>query len=259
MALTRVERYGVWLASIAAVLITWELLSSSGTVSALVLPSPLKIALTFERMIASGEMFVDITVSTARIILGFVVAFIIAVPLGLFSGSNQILRNILRPWVQLMQPIPGIAWVPFAFLMFGLSNNAAIFVIAIACFFPIYINVMNAVQRFDRDLINVAKTLGASDFQIFTSVILAGVFPDIVTGSRIATGFAWRTVVAAEIIGLPNGVGALLIEAKNTAQTDAVIVSMITLGVLMIIFEKVIFDSMEKGIMRWKTTEAVEG
>lgn len=259
MALTRLERYTVWLASIATVLIVWELLSSSGTVSPLVLPSPLKIALTFESMITSGEMFVDIWVSTARIVLGFTAAFIVAVPLGLFSGSNQIIRNLLRPWVQLMQPIPGIAWVPFAFLIFGLSNNAAIFVIAIACFFPIFINVMNAVQRFDRDLINVARTLGANELQVFTSVILAGVFPDIVTGSRVATGFAWRTVVAAEIIGLPRGVGALLIEAKNTAQTDAVIVSMITLGVLMIVFEKIIFDSLEKGISRWKSAEVVEG
>ncbi|MEW6035892.1 MAG: ABC transporter permease [Candidatus Micrarchaeota archaeon] len=259
MGLTRYERYGIWIVSILAVLVVWEYLSSSGAVSELVLPSPLKIALTFERMIASGQMFVDIWVSTARIILGFSVAFLIAVPLGLISGSNQILRNVLRPWVQLMQPIPGIAWVPFAFLLFGLSNNAAVFVISIACFFPIYINVMNAVQRFDRDLINVARTLGASELQVFARVILPGVFPDIVTGSRVATGFAWRTVVAAEIIGLPRGVGALLIEAKNTAQTDSVIVSMITLGVMMIIFEKVIFDTMDRKIQRWKGGADTEG
>lgn len=259
MALSTVEKYLVWLGSVVIVLLIWELLSGSGFVSELILPSPLKIAITFERMISSGKMFIDIWVSTARIILGFSAAFLFAVPLGLFSGSNQIIRNLLRPWVQLFQPIPGIAWVPFAFLIFGLSNNAAVFVIAIACFFPIFINVTNAVQRFDRTLINVAKTLGASDFQVFTKVILAGVFPDIITGSRVATGFAWRTVVAAELIGLPNGVGALLIEAKNTAQTDAVIVSMITLGVLMIIFEKVIFDSLERGISKWKNAEPVEG
>lgn len=259
MALSRFEKYGVWAASIVAVLIVWEYLSGSGMVSALVLPSPLKIALTFERMISNGQMFVDIWTSTARIIAGFTVAFLVALPLGLLSGSNQIIRNIMRPWVQLTQPIPGIAWVPFAFLIFGLSNNAAIFVIAIACFFPIFINVGNAVQRFDRDLINVAKTLGAGRLQIFTKVIIPGVFPDIVTGSRVAMGFAWRTVVAAEIIGLPHGVGALLIAAKNTAQTDAVIVSMITLGVLMIVFEKVIFDTMEKSIQRWKSAEQGEG
>ncbi|MEW6722112.1 MAG: ABC transporter permease [Candidatus Micrarchaeota archaeon] len=249
----------MWLASILAVLIVWEYLSGTGAVSELVLPSPLKIALTFERMIASGQMFVDIWTSTARIVLGFTVAFLLAVPLGLFSGSNQLVRNLLRPWVQLMQPIPGIAWVPFAFLIFGLSNNAAVFVIGIACFFPIYINVMNAVQRFDRDLVNVAKTLGASEVQVFTKVILPGVFPDLVTGSRVATGFAWRTVVAAEIIGLPRGVGALLIEAKNTAQTESVIVSMITLGVMMIIFEKVIFDTMDRKVQRWKGGVDAEG
>ncbi len=255
MALSRYERYGIWLLSIAAVLILWEYLSASGAVNPLVLPSPLTIAGTFERMVANGGMFVDIWVSTARIIVGFTVAFLLAIPLGLLSGSNQVARNLLRPWIQLMQPIPSVAWVPFAFLMFGLSNNAAVFVIGIACFFPIFISVGNAVQRFDQDMINEAKTLGASGFQVFTKVILPGIFPDIVTGSRVATGFAWRTVVTAEIIGLPQGVGALLIAAKNTAQTDTVIVSMITLGILMTLFEKLMFDSLEKGITRWKGGE----
>jgi ABC-type nitrate/sulfonate/bicarbonate transport system permease component len=255
MVLSRMERYAIWGVSILSVLVIWEYLSSSGTVSPLVLPSPLSIAASFQRMISSGEMFIDIWTSTARIFIGFTVAFVIALPLGLIAGSNQIIRNLLKPWVQLTQPIPGIAWVPFAFLLFGLSNNAAVFVIAIACFFPLFIGTMSAVQRFDRDLINVAKTLGANDLQVFMMVILPGISPDIVTGSRVATGFAWRTVVAAEIIGLKEGVGSLLIEAKNTAQTDVVIVSMITLGVLMILFEKVIFEGMEKRIARWKGAE----
>lgn len=255
MALSRYERYGIWAASILSVLIIWEYLSSAGIVNPLILPSPTTIALTFERMLSSGDMFVDIWTSTARIVVGFTVAFALSVPLGLFSGSNQVIRNLVKPWVQLMQPIPSIAWVPFAFLLFGLSNNAAVFVIAIACFFPIYLSVMSAVQRFDRDMINEARTLGANSFQVFTKVILPGIFPDIVTSSRVATGFAWRTVVAAEIIGLPRGVGALLIEAKNTAQTDTVIVSMVTLGILMLVFEKVIFDGLESGISKWKGGE----
>ncbi|MFN7990788.1 MAG: ABC transporter permease [Candidatus Micrarchaeia archaeon] len=251
----RTEKYAVWAISILSVLILWEYLSSSGAVSELVLPSPLRIAATFERMISSGQMFVDIWTSTARIFIGFTIAFLAALPLGLASGSNQVIRNLMKPWVELTQPIPGIAWVPFAFLLFGLSNNAAIFVISIACFFPLFISTMNAVQRFDRDLINAAKTLGANDVQLFLMVLLPGISPEIVTGSRVATGFAWRTVVAAEIIGLPSGVGSLLIAAKNTAQTDVVIVSMITLGVLMIVFEKVIFEGLERQIARWKGTE----
>ena len=250
--LSRYEKYGIWVLSIASVLIIWEYLSVSGAVNPLILPSPLTIAATFERMIASGDMFIDIWISTARIVVGFTAAFLLAVPLGLLSGTNQVARNVLKPWVQLVQPIPSIAWVPFAFLLFGLSNNAAVFVIAIACFFPIFISVGGAVQRFDQDLVNEARTLGANNFQVFAKVILPGIFPDIVTSSRVATGFAWRTVVAAETIGLPRGVGSLLIAAKNTAQTDTVIVSMITLGILMIAFEKVIFDGLESGIAKWK-------
>jgi ABC-type nitrate/sulfonate/bicarbonate transport system permease component len=87
-------------------------------------------------------------------------------------------------------------------------------------------------------------------------ILLPGIVPDMITGSRVGMGFAWRAVVAAEMIGLTQGVGSLLIEAKNTAQTDVVIVSMATLGVLMVIFEKVIFESLERRIDRWKGAQA---
>jgi len=256
MALRNYQKILIGVFSVVSVLLAWEYLSSSGMVNPLVLPSPLAIAMTFARLLAGGAMLTDIGTSTARIFIGFTAAFLIAVPLGLLSGSNQVLRNFLKPWVQLMQPIPGIAWVPFAFLLFGLSNNAAVFVIGIAAFFPIFINVMNAVQRFDRDLVNVAKTLGADGFQVIAKVLLPGIVPDIITGSRVAVGFAWRAVVAAEMIGLPHGVGSLLIEAKNTAQTDVVIASMVTLGVLMLLFDKVIFESLERNVERWKGAAA---
>ena len=252
MALRRHEKLLLWVISLLSVVTLWQLLTSYNMVSPLLLPSPGKVGETFARLLASGQMLTDIWISMARIIAGFTIAFLISVPLGLAAGSNEIIRNLLKPWVQLTQPIPGIAWVPFAFLMFGLSNNAAVFVIAVAAFFPIFINVMNAVQRFDRDIINVARTLGASRLQVLTQVLFPGILPDIITGSRVGMGFAWRAVVAAEMIGLTHGVGFLLIEAKNTAQTDVVIVSMATLGVLMLLFEKVIFESLERGITRWK-------
>ena len=256
MALRRYKRIGIWAFSILSVLVIWQALSMSGMINPLVLPPPDHIMQTFAKLLASGKMLEDIGTSTARIIFGFTVAFIIGVPMGLFAGNNAIVRNFLKPWVQLIQPIPGIAWVPFAFLLFGLSNNAAIFVISIAAFFPIFINVMNAVQMFDRDLVNVAMTLGANRLQVLYMVLLPGIFPDIISGSRIGMGFAWRAVVAAEMIGLPQGVGALLIEAKNTAQTDVVIVSMAMLGVLMVVFEKLIFEGLEHRINRWKGASA---
>jgi len=255
MALRRYQKILIGTFSIVFVLLVWQFLSFFQLVNPLVLPSPESIAESFVRMLSAGTLLTDIGTSTARIFIGFTIAFLLAVPLGLFSGRNEVLRNFLKPWIQLMQPIPGIAWVPFAFLLFGLSNNAAIFVISIAAFFPIFINVMNAVQRFDRDLINVARTLGANDFQVLTKVLLPGILPDIITGSRVSVGFAWRAVVAAEMIGLPRGVGALLIEAKNTAQTDVVIASMVTLGVLMMLFDRVIFDALEKTVSRWKGAE----
>ncbi len=256
VALRRYQKIMIWIVSFVTVIAIWQILSITGIVNSLLLPPPAKIAETFARLLSSGKMFYDIGISTARIIFGFSVAFFFAVPLGLVAGSSEYVRNYLKPWVQLMQPIPGIAWVPFAFLLFGLSNNAAIFVIAVAAFFPIFINIMNAVQRFDRDLINVARTLGASNFQVLSMILLPGIVPDMITGSRVGMGFAWRAVVAAEMIGLTQGVGSLLIEAKNTAQTDVVIVSMATLGVLMVIFEKVIFESLERRIDRWKGAQA---
>ncbi len=252
MVMRRYQRLLLNIFSVVSVVLLWHYLSANNLISPLFLPPPERLVETFVEMALSGELFLDIGMSTVRILIGFIVAFLVAVPLGLLAGSNDIIRNLLKPWVQLLQPIPGVAWVPFAFLLFGLSNSAAVFIIGIAAFFPVFINVMTGVQTLDRDLINVAKTLGANKLQMITKVILPGVVPDLIAGSRVGIGLAWRAVVAAEMIGLPQGIGSVLIDAENTAQTDVMVVCMITLSVLMMIFEKMIFESLEKRVERWK-------
>ncbi|MGB9635273.1 MAG: ABC transporter permease [Candidatus Micrarchaeia archaeon] len=255
MALRRRYKFILWVLSLVSVLMLWYYVSELGIVSSLILPSPVRVAERIFISVSTGSLFTEIWISLARIVVGFTLAFLVALPLALLAGSNEIVQNILKPWVQLLQPIPGIAWVPFAFLLFGLSNNAAIFVIAVAAFFPIFINVMNGVQMFDRHLINVARSLGANRLQVIYKVLIPGIFPELVAGSRISIGFAWRAVVAAEMIGLPEGLGSMLIQAKNTAQTDIVIASMLILGIIMIFLEKIIFDTLDKEIARWKGTE----
>ena len=238
--------------SVAAVLALWYVLSSIGYLNPMIFPSPVLIAQTFVAMFSDGTLFVDIGISAARIFLGFTLGFLVAVPLGLLCGKSEVAENVLNPWAKLLQPIPSVAWVPFALLAVGVNNTAAVFVIGIAAFFPVFINTMSAVQHFDRDLIDSARNMGANTLGIVGKVLLPGIVPELISGSRIGIGFAWRAVVAAEMIGVPLGIGSLLMTARNTGNMEQVLVSMITLGFLMMLFDKVIFEAMEKGISRWK-------
>jgi ABC-type nitrate/sulfonate/bicarbonate transport system permease component len=230
----------------------WFCLTEGGYVSPLVLPSPVTIANTLGNMLISGDLLSHIAISVARVFVGFTLAFIIAVPLGIAIAKIKSLRTILDPWIQFLQPIPSIAWVPFALLWFGLNNNAAIFVITIAAFFPIIINTRQAVISFPQNLINVSYTLGAKWYHIIYKVLLPGIVPNLIAGCKIGMGFAWRAVVAGEIIGIPMGVGFLLMDAKNTARMDIVIVSMITLGILMSLFDRIVFGYLEDKVSKWK-------
>jgi ABC-type nitrate/sulfonate/bicarbonate transport system permease component len=239
-------------ASIVAVLLLWLLLSNAGLLNPMILPSPVLVFETFITMLSNGTLFLDIGISAARIFLGFTAAFFIAVPLGLLCGKSELAENIFNPWIKLLQPIPSVAWVPFALLALGANNTAAVFVIGLAAFFPIFINTMNGVMHFDKDLIDSARNLGAGNLQVVAKVLLPGLVPELIAGSRIGIGFAWRAVVAAEMIGVPLGIGSLLMSARTLGDMDQVLVSMITLGILMMLFDRVIFEAMEKGISRWK-------
>ncbi len=251
----------VWaLVSVGSLLALWQLASATGIfglysprLASLLLPPPTQIVDTFVEQVASGQLPANVAVSFMRVMVGFTLASLFGIAVGLGIAANVRLNQLVSPIVRLIQPIPGIAWVPLAIIWFGLGDKAAFFVIAISSFVPVLLNVVQGATEVDRNLVRAARTLGATPRQIYSKVILPSIVPYLITGLKIGLGLSWRGVVAAEMVGVPSGLGYMLVEGRGVGRTDITILSMVCLGLIMVIIEAVIFRPIERRMRPWRT------
>ena len=251
-------------AGLVLFLAIWHLASTTGlfgrielVYSLLLLPTPETVLKAILETVADGTLWGNVSVSIVRVAIGFVLAVLIGIPLGLGMALSPLCNNIAEPFVRLFSPIPGIAWVPLAILWFGLGDKAAIFIIAIGSIFPIVINTVQGVRDVDAHLVDAARMMGASHLQILRRVMLPSVIPYLVTGFRIGLGFAWRVVIAAEMVGVPKGIGYMLNVGRSTGRTDITIVTMVTLGLLMLVVEELLFAPIENRTRFWRRSVSV--
>jgi len=218
--------------AIGAFLLGWELLSRSGMVSPLFLPPPSAVARTGLQLLLSGNLFDNVWASLCRVLIGFFLAALLAIPLGIIAGMNAVVFNSVDPIIELFRPIPVLALLPLAILWFGIGESSKIFIITYAAFFPIFINTLAGVKYSDPILLQVASTLGASRMQIFYRVVLMSALPSLAVGIRLGLGFAFLALVAAELIASTRGLGYLIMDARLTFQTDVSMVGIVSLGIL---------------------------
>jgi ABC-type nitrate/sulfonate/bicarbonate transport system permease component len=239
------------IAAVVVFVLGWELLARSGLVSALLLPPPSLIAATGWRLLSGGELFGHVWASLGRVLAGFFLAAIFAVPLGVIAGSSNFVFNIVDPIIELFRPIPVLALLPLAILWFGIGEASKIFIITYAAFFPIFINTLAGVRYSDPVLIQVASTLGASRPQIFYRVVLMSALPSLAVGIRLGLGFAFLALVAAELIASTRGLGYLIMDARLTFQTDISMVGIVSLGVLGFAMNAILVR-IERWALAWK-------
>jgi NitT/TauT family transport system permease protein len=194
-----------------------------------VLINPFSGELTF----GSGSLFDNSIISLERVIAGFVVAAALAIPLGIGMGRSQALHDIFDSLMQLLRPIPPLAWVPLALAWFKIGLLSMVFIIGMGAFFPILLNTLDGVKGVKKTWIEAAEILGAKERQILSRVILPGAAPTIWTGLRVGFGIAWMCVVAAEMMpGTNSGLGYLIISSYNFGQVPVIIAGMIVIGVI---------------------------
>ena len=170
--------------------------------------------------------------SLTRILYGYLLAVVIAVPLGLLAGWFKPLETLVSPWIEMTRPIPPLAWIPFAIVFFG-SPFDAIFIVFLASYFPIFLNTTTGVKSVDSLLVDAARTLGARGFFLFWRVIVPASFGHISAGLRLGLGYAWMSIVAAEILGVKGGgLGIYLWTMHEVGRFDAVFAGMVIIGVL---------------------------
>jgi NitT/TauT family transport system permease protein len=180
-----------------------------------------------------GTLWDDIGASLMRVATGFLLAVIIAVPLGLWMGWVKGAFSTLNPLFQMLRPISPIAWIPIAILWFGVGNSSPIFLIFISSVFPMVVQTTAGVHTIERRYLRAAENFGVSRYTLFRRVIIPAVLPQIIVGMRIGLGVAWLVVVAAEMIALRSGLGYLIIDSRNAGNRyDLVIGGMVIIGLI---------------------------
>ena len=230
-------------------LLLWEALSRQGIISAHILPAPSRVFLRwidyvrphepydagkthFVAWLFSGELPHDAFATILRVLGGFAIGALLALVLGLLMGASTFIYNLFNPLIQILRPIPPIAYIPLAILWFGLGNPPAFFLISLGAFFPVLMNTISGVRHVDRLLIRAARNLGANGHTLFLRIILPAAMPYILTGLRVGIGVAFIVVIVAEMIAVNNGLGYRILEAREFLWSDKIIAGMITIGLL---------------------------
>jgi NitT/TauT family transport system permease protein len=202
-------------------------------------------------LLASGELALHILTSLLRVVAGFLLAGAIAVPLGILTGWSKVAESLTEPILEILRPIPPIAWIPIAMLWFGLGFKPAVFLIFVGAFFPILLNTVAGVKDTPRVLVEAVRTLGASDRDILVKVIAPSSIPSIIAGLRVGLGVGWMCLVAAEMTGSSSGLGYMIIYYSGILETSNVMVGMLAIGAVGYLMSYVI-AKIERRLLRWR-------
>ena len=251
----------------AVVLAGWELVSRAGWVSPIILPAPSQVLLrwiayarpyqpydpaagSFFVWMFSGELPHDAFASLVRVVGGFALGAGLALPLGLVMGARPRVYQLLNPLLQVLRPIPPIAYIPLAILWFGLGNPPAFFLISLGSFFPVLMNTIAGVRNVDSIYLRAARNLGASEWTLFRRIMVPAAMPYILAGVRIGIGVAFIVVIVAEMIAVNSGLGYRILEAREYFWSDKVIAGMISIGLAGLGID-LVMSRLNAWLLRW--------
>jgi NitT/TauT family transport system permease protein len=196
------------------------------------IPTPAEVLAKIVEVNRSEKFIVNIGISVRRILAGFGIATMVAVPMGLAIGRYRVMRDLLLPMCEVLRPIPAIAWVPMSIMLWPTNEVSIVFITFLGAFFPILLNTIHGVTALDSILTRAGRCLGANDFQMFWNVILPGAMPQIFTGLAVGMGVAWVSLIAAEMISGQFGIGYFTWEAYSLIAYSEIALGMITIGIL---------------------------
>jgi NitT/TauT family transport system permease protein len=219
------------LAVMAVLVVTWWIVVVE-TESA-IFPTPWQVVTGALELAQDGTLWDHIGASLFRVGMGFLLAMLFAIPLGLWMGWVGGAYTTLNPIFQMLRPISPIAWIPLAILWFGVGDVSPIFLIFISSVFPMMVQTTSGVHTIERRYLRAAANFGVSRYTLFRQVVIPAVLPQIIVGMRIGIGVAWLVVVAAEMIALRSGLGYMIMDSRNAGNRyDLVIAGMIIIGII---------------------------
>lgn len=249
------RRMIVGVLTLAAVCLLWWFVTAQGIVSPIRLPTPADTLSAFEQITIEGygnaTLLVHIMHSLKLVMIGFSIAVLIGVPLGLAMGASTSIETFVNPAFLFLRPIPPLAWIPLSIVWLGLGDGSKILVIFIGAFVPSVINSYTGARAMSQPLIEAAATLGIGKLRFIFEVLVPGALPMIFTGLRLSLQAAWTTLVAGELIGATFGLGYVLNQAAQDINIPMIVVAMITVAVLGALMTSAL-SLLETQMMPWR-------
>ncbi|OLN30797.1 ABC transporter permease [Desulfosporosinus metallidurans] len=246
----------VWLViSILLAFAFWKLLAVMPK-TAMVFASPGQVVEAFFKEVKIGVMWDNIGISLFRVLAGFVLGFIVAIPVAFLMGWYKIFKNLVEPWIQFVRNIPPIAYIPLIIAGVGVDERAKVVVIFIATFLVMVVTIYQGVRNVDETLIKAARILGATNRDIFLKVVVPASTPFILVGMRLGLSAALTTLVAAEMTGASRGLGMMIMAAGQYFDMAVVLLGIVFIGIIGLIFEKMM-KFLERRLTGWQETHVL--
>ena len=242
--------------TVAALFALWWIATHFGWIRDIFLPTPEKIVTSFADAwkgdIQGGRPLLEhFWASLMRVFAAFLLAVVTAIPAGIGMGVSRIARGIFDPPIEFYRPLPPLAYLPLIVIWFGIEETAKVILIYLACFAPLAMAARAGVKSVMIEQINAAYSMGASKWQVIWHVVIPAAMPEIFTGMRIAIGFGWTTLVAAEMVAATTGLGQMVLNASNFLRTDVVIMGIVVIGGVAYLFD-LLMRYVERAVVPWK-------
>ncbi len=236
---------------VVALFLIWEAAARLIWHDPSVLPSPTQALMQASTVLSPRELLCDVAISLERIVAGFSIAAVAGIALGVACGWFRTLGLILEPLVELLRPIPPLAWIPIAIVWFGLGEPSKVFVIALGAFFPIFTNSYRGLTMISPVLFRAARTMDVTGWRLLWKVALPAAMPDVAIGLRVGFGLSFGVLIAAELIASDSGMGHLIMEAREVGHLGVSIFGIMLIGIVNLLVDRQIGIVIARTVGRW--------
>lgn len=243
----------LWFALLLAI---WELIAKVGPWQPWIFPGPISVARSLVHLALDGRLLPEVGRSLARLGLGYGISLVVGIPLGMIIGRNRWVDEALGTPLLGLQALPSITWLPVALLWFGLSELAILFVVVAGSVLAVALSAEAGVRNLSPIWIRAARTLGADGWRLYTTILFPGAMPALVSGAKLGWSFAWRSLMAAELLYVSGGLGQLLQTGRELNDVSRIFAVMAVITTIGFLAEKLLFQPLELAVRRRFGTDA---
>jgi len=250
-------RIAIRIGAIALAVLLWQLASSTKfnfIINFENIPTPVVVWKQLVALLETQKFYYHIYVSMRRILIGFSLATVLGVSIGVLMGRFRTMTDIFMPYIEILRPIPAVAWIPLAILMLPTEESSIIYITFLGAFFPIVLNTVHGVEQTPETLVRAARSLGANNRAILWHVVLPGALPSIMAGLAIGMGVSWFSLLAGEIISGQYGIGYFTWNSYSLVEYTKIIIGMLVIGVLGTL-STLLVKQLSKPFLRWMDKE----